>query len=44
MPVARLRHWNETKSAYEVAAGEWELLVGASSQDIRGSCKLTVNP
>ncbi len=44
VPVSRLRHWDEAKSAYVVAPGEWELQIGASSADIRGTCKLTVSP
>jgi len=38
-----LRRWNVAKSDYEIPAGEWSVLVGASSADIRQRAAATIN-
>lgn len=43
LPVQRLRVWNPAKKAYEVRPGEYTIETGASSADIRGTAKLTIN-
>ena len=35
IPVERLRYWDVTKRQYVVAGGDYELLIGAASDDIR---------
>jgi len=40
VPSTALRRWNDGKKAYEVPAGEWTLLVGSSSADIKARCRI----
>jgi hypothetical protein len=35
IPVERFRSWDPTKKQYTVEPGDYELLVGAASDDIR---------
>ena len=35
VPDERLAFWNVDKQAFDVAQGEWNVQVGASSEDIR---------
>jgi beta-glucosidase len=44
IPAARLRYWDIDKKDYVVAAGKYEIQIGASSADIRASAVLTVAP
>ncbi|MCX3064323.1 glycoside hydrolase family 3 C-terminal domain-containing protein [Streptomyces beihaiensis] len=43
VPVAELGHWDVARGRWSVAAGPYELLVGASSQDIRLTVPLTLD-
>lgn len=42
VPVAALRRWDVAKHAYVVAAGDYELRVGAASDDIRATGTVTL--
>jgi beta-glucosidase len=42
IPVSRLRHFNPDINDYSVAAGDYELLVGAASDDIRLKTTISV--
>ena len=42
VPAERLRYWDEQKQQYAVEPGEYELLIGATSDDIRLRLPLTV--
>jgi len=42
IPASRLRYWDVTKKDYVVAPGEYEIQIGASSTDIRGTVKVTI--
>jgi beta-glucosidase len=42
VPAERLRYWDEEKNQYVVEPGEYEILVGAASHDIRLKLPLTV--
>lgn len=44
VPVQTLRHWDESKSSYAIAPGEWQLHAGASSADLRGYATVRVEP
>lgn len=43
IPVARLRVWEEAEKGYQVRPGQYEIEVGASSQDIRSRAKVTID-
>jgi beta-glucosidase len=43
VPLKELRYWDTTKKDYVVEAGKYELLVGASSDDIRARVPLSVS-
>ena len=42
IPLERLRSWNTAAKRYVVEPGEYELLVGSASDDIRARLPLTV--
>jgi len=42
VPAARLRHWDQETKQYVVESGDYELLVGAASDDIRLKLPFTV--
>ncbi|HEX8523820.1 MAG TPA: glycoside hydrolase family 3 C-terminal domain-containing protein [Tepidisphaeraceae bacterium] len=42
IPAQRFRYWDENKKAYTVEAGEYQLLIGGSSDDHRLTQKLTI--
>lgn len=42
IPVERFRYWDPTKHRYVVEAGDYEILVGAASDDIRVRLPLSV--
>jgi beta-glucosidase len=42
VPVKELRYWDTTKKSYVVEAGDYEILVGAASDDIRARLPLHV--
>jgi beta-glucosidase len=42
IPVERFRHWDPAKKQYVVEPGEYEILLGAASNDIRRQLKVTV--
>ena len=42
LPAAKLAYWDETTHAFVVNPGAFELLVGASSEDIRETARLRV--
>jgi beta-glucosidase len=42
IPVKRFRHWDTTKKQYTVEPGEYELMLGAASDDIRVRLPMTV--
>ena len=44
VPAERFRYWNTTKKQYVVEPGEYELLVGAASDDIRLRMPLKLPP
>jgi beta-glucosidase len=44
IPAAALRHWNTQSKAYVVDPGDYELMVGASSADIRQTVSIRVVP
>src|SRR5205085_12685855 len=35
IPAARLRHWDEQRKDYSIEPGDYELQIGAASDDIR---------
>ncbi|MEV3859001.1 glycoside hydrolase family 3 C-terminal domain-containing protein [Streptomyces sp. NPDC050095] len=43
VPLAELGHWDAARGRWSVAQGTYELLVGASSEDIRLTARLTVD-
>ncbi|WP_428951155.1 glycoside hydrolase family 3 C-terminal domain-containing protein [Streptomyces sp. cg35] len=43
VPVADLGHWDVARDRWSVAAGMYDLLVGASSEDIRLTTRLTLD-
>jgi beta-glucosidase len=42
IPLERLRHWSTAEKKYVVAPGDYELLVGSASDDIKARLPLTV--
>jgi beta-glucosidase len=42
VPAQRLRYWDEQKKQYVVDPGEYEIMVGPASDDIRLKLPLTV--
>jgi beta-glucosidase len=44
IPAERFRYWDTTHQQYTVEAGDYELLVGAASDDIRLRLPLKVSP
>jgi beta-glucosidase len=42
IPVERFHYWDIAKNAYVVDPGAYEVQIGASSQDIRQTCAVTV--
>jgi beta-glucosidase len=42
LPAEQLAYWDETAHAFEVESAPFEILIGASSGDIRAEAKLTV--
>ena len=44
IPVERFRYWDTTQKQYAVEPGEYELLVGAASDDIRLRVPFEVSP
>ena len=42
LPAAKLAYWDETTHAFVVNPGDFDILVGASSDDIRKSARITV--
>jgi beta-glucosidase len=42
LSAEQLAYWDETIHAFEVEPGDFEILVGASSADIRAKTKVTV--
>lgn len=42
IPVERFRYWSVEKNGYTVDPGRYELQIGASSDDIRQKCAVTV--
>jgi beta-glucosidase len=42
VPVRELRYWDTVKKQYVVEAGDYEILVGAASDDIRAKLPLRV--
>jgi beta-glucosidase len=42
IPVERFRHWDPARKQYVVEPGEYEILLGAASNDIRRQLKVTV--
>jgi beta-glucosidase len=42
VPVKELRYWDTTKKDYVVEPGDYEMLVGAASDDIRSQAGLRV--
>jgi beta-glucosidase len=42
IPASRLRYWDTTKKQYVVEPGEYEILIGAASDDIRIKLPLTI--
>jgi beta-glucosidase len=42
IPVERLRYWDTTKGAYTVEAGNYRLMVGSSSDDIKRNIDFSV--
>jgi beta-glucosidase len=44
LPAAKLAFWDEKTHAFRVEPGAFELMVGASSTDIRAKAMLEVNP
>jgi beta-glucosidase len=44
IPVQRLRYWDANRKDYTVEAGEYRLMIGAASDDIRGVAEFSVVP
>jgi beta-glucosidase len=42
IPAERLRYWDTDKKQYVVETGQYELLIGAASDDIRGRLSFKV--
>jgi beta-glucosidase len=42
VPVERFRYWDIVKKQYIVEPGEYEILIGAASDDIRARVPLTI--
>ena len=42
VPAGRLRYWDTEKKQYVVEPGEYEILVGAASDDIKLTLPLTI--
>jgi len=42
IPASRLRYWDTTKKLYVVEPGEYEILIGAASDDIRIKLPVTI--
>jgi hypothetical protein len=42
VPVKELRYWDAGRKQYVVEAGDYEILVGAASDDIRAKLPLRV--
>ena len=42
IPVKRLHYWDSAKQGYVVEPGDYELLIGAASDDIRQKSTVTV--
>jgi len=42
IPTQRLRYWDTTQKQYVVEAGDYEILIGAASDDIRLKLPLTI--
>ena len=42
IPAKRMRYWDSTKQGYVVETGDYELLIGAASDDIRQKSAVTV--
>lgn len=42
IPAVRLRYWDTTKGDYTVEAGNYRLMVGAASDDIKHSADFSV--
>jgi beta-glucosidase len=40
IPATALRRWNDSQHDYAIPAGEWKIMIGASSSDIRHSISL----
>ena len=43
LPVDQLRYYDEAAKTYKVAAGDYKLLTGSSSEDLRLKMKINVN-
>ena len=44
IPVGKLARWDESAKSFVVDAGAYDILVGASSDDIRETARITVTP
>ncbi len=44
IPVERFRYWDNLKKQYAVEPGDYEILIGAASDDIRAQVPLTISP
>jgi beta-glucosidase len=44
VPAQRFRHWDESKKAYTVDLGDYELKIGGASDNLRLTTKVLVNP
>jgi beta-glucosidase len=44
VPVARLRYWDARKKQYVIEPGDYEILVGAASDDIRLKLRMAITP
>jgi beta-glucosidase len=42
VPTARLRYWDTEKKQYVVEPGDYEILIGAASDDIRLKVPMTI--
>ncbi|MFM2295276.1 MAG: hypothetical protein RLZZ350_1689, partial [Verrucomicrobiota bacterium] len=42
IPASQLRYWDTTKKTYVVESGDYELLIGAASDDVRAKLPVTV--
>ncbi len=43
VPIEYFRYWDILKKAYTIEPGDYEILIGASSDDIRGRVPLTIS-